>query len=166
MSVRFLFTGLITLLLTTRAHCDDQTQEQREQDFSKRMTNTVLVGSFTIDGEQLDSAPKEERYEISSVKKSSGNVWVFTARVKYMKFDATLPIPVPVEWAGDTPVVSLTDARLPGLGDGFSCRVIFHGDRYAGTWQHGDVGGHMFGRIEQQKAGQAAGTDARPTTSD
>ena len=25
-------------------------------------------------------------------------------------------------------------------------------DRYAGTWQHGDVGGHMSGRIESRLA--------------
>ena len=156
MSIRHLLTGLISLVLVAPAQSDDRAQEQREKDFSERMTKTVLVGAFTIDGQKPAAAPKEERYEIKSVQKSSGNVWVFTARVKYMKFDATLPIPVPVEWAGDTPVVSLTDARLPGLGEGFSCRVIFHEDRYAGTWQHGEFGGHMFGRIEKQKAANGA----------
>lgn len=167
MSVRYFLAGLITVLLTGPVQGDDASQKQREQDFSERMTNTVLVGAFTIDGRQSEAAPKQERYEISSVTKSSGNVWVFTARVKYMKFDATLPIPVPVEWAGDTPVVSLTDARLPGLGDGFSCRVIFHDDRYAGTWQHGEIGGHMFGRIEKQKVGPTEeGTDGGSAESD
>jgi hypothetical protein len=29
-------------------------------------------------------------------------------------------------------------------------RLFFHGDRYAGTWQHGAIGGHMWGRIEKQ----------------
>ena len=52
------------------------------------------------------------------------------------------------EWAEETPMVSLTNASLPGLGDAFSARVIFHDNRYAGTWQHGDVGGHLFGTIE------------------
>ncbi len=156
MSLRHVLAGLIALVLVAPAHCDDKSQEQREKDFSERMTKTVLIGAFTVDGQKLESALKEERYEIKSVQKSSSNVWVFTARVKYMKFDATLPIPVPVEWAGDTPVVSLTDAKLPGLGDGFSCRVIFHEDRYAGTWQHGEFGGHMFGRIEKQKATNGA----------
>jgi hypothetical protein len=49
-------------------------------------------------------------------------------------------------------MVSLTNASIPGLGEGFSARVLFHEDRYAGTWQHGKVGGHMFGRIEKAKA--------------
>ena len=151
MSVRHISVTLINLTLITAVHADERSEEQRDQEFSKRMAKTVLVGAFTIGDRKLDAAPKEERYEITSVKKSSGNIWVFTARVKYLNFDATLPIPIPVEWAADTPVVTLTDAKLPGLGDGFSCRVIFHEDRYAGTWQHGKVGGHMFGRIEKQK---------------
>jgi hypothetical protein len=28
--------------------------------------------------------------------------------------------------------------------------VFFYGDLYAGTWQHGAVGGHMSGRIEKK----------------
>jgi hypothetical protein len=145
----------ITILLTPfifseMLQATETRQEQLEKAFSSRMEKTVLVGVFTIDGQKPESAPKEERYEIKSVMKSTGNLWVFTARVKYMNFDTTLPIAVPVEWAGDTPMVTLTDASLPGLGDGFSCRVIFHETRYAGTWQHGPVGGHMFGRIEKQ----------------
>ena len=143
------------------------TSEEREQAFSEQMANTVLVGAFTVDGQKPDSAPKEERYEISSVEKTNGKTWIFTARVKYLKFDATLPIPVPVEWAGDTPVVSLTNATLPGLGAGFSCRVIFHDGRYAGTWQHGTFGGHMFGRIEKQKpksAGSSKPGEPAPST--
>ncbi len=145
----------LTIILTPFILCEslqaaDTDQNQREAEFSSRMEKTVLVGVFTIDGLKSDAVPKEERYEINSVVKMTGNQWVFTARVKYMKFDSTLPITVPVEWAGDTPMVALTDASLPGLGDGFSCRVIFHGNRYAGTWQHGPVGGHMFGRIEKQ----------------
>ncbi len=158
---------LSSLILMVPAYSDDSSssEAQREKEFSERMNNTVLVGAFTIDGQEPDAPLKEERYEISRVEKSHRKVWVFTARVKYMKFDATLPIPVPVEWAGDTPVVSLTDAKIPGLGEGFSCRVIFHGDRYAGTWQHGKAGGHMFGRIEKQDARKTDDADSNSKAS-
>ena len=121
----------------------------RDEAFSKSMAKCVLVGSFTIDGKESEGAPKAERYEIESVTKASENLWIFMTRVKYGKLDTKLPITVPVEWAGDTPMVSLTNANLPGLGEGFSARVIFHENRYAGTWQHGKIGGHMFGRIER-----------------
>lgn len=125
--------------------------QEREETFSRQMKNCVLVGSYTVDGQEKDGPPKAERYEIDSVEKAADNLWIFTARIKYGNLDTKLPITVPVEWAGDTPMVSLTNAALPGLGDGFSARVLFYGDRYAGTWQHGAAGGHMFGRIERKK---------------
>jgi hypothetical protein len=59
------------------------------------------------------------------------------------------PVVVPMRWVGDTPVIMMTDTSLPGLGT-FTVRVLFHADRYAGTWQHGEVGGHMSGRIAKQ----------------
>ncbi len=131
----------------------------RDEAFSKSMARCVLVGLFTIDGKESEDAPKAERYEIESVTRASENLWIFMTRVKYGKLDTKLPITVPVEWAGDTPMVSLTNANLPGLGEGFSARVLFHENRYAGTWQHGVIGGHMFGRIERATADKP--TDAK-----
>lgn len=123
----------------------------REKQFSEQMSKCVLIGSFTVDGKTDENPLKEERYEIESVVKVTGNLWTFNTRVKYGDKDVKLPVTVPVEWAGSTPMVSLTNASLPGLGSEFSARVLFHDDRYAGTWQHGKVGGHMFGRITKQK---------------
>lgn len=145
-------------LRTARAadETDEAAVAAREQAFSESLSGTVMVGSFTIDGRDSDEPLKPERYEISSVTKAAGNLWIFNARIKYGKLDATLPVTVPVEWAGDTPVVTLTNASLPGLGEEFSARVVFYDGRYAGTWQHGKVGGHMFGRIEKQAAGDAS----------
>ncbi|MEO2019150.1 MAG: hypothetical protein ABGZ53_32805 [Fuerstiella sp.] len=141
-------TSALVLLLATSLQADEL--EPREKAFSERMSNVTLVGAFTVDG-KTDGPPRSERYEIKSVTKLGGNLWTFLTRVKYGKIDTKVPITVPLEWAGDTPMVSLTDATLPGLGAGFSARVIFHDGRYAGTWQHGPVGGHMFGRIEKTK---------------
>mgnify|MGYP003536663948 CR=1 FL=1 len=121
----------------------------REEAFSKSMSHCVLVGSFTMDGKEADGIPKAERYEIESVTKASENLWIFLTRVKYGTLETKVPVTVPVEWAGDTPMVTLTNATLPGLGEGFSARVLFYENRYAGTWQHGAIGGHMFGTIER-----------------
>jgi hypothetical protein len=129
---------------------DEATAEQRAQEFSDSMQNCTLVGSFTVDGRTGDP-PKPERYEIESAVPASDDLWVFTVRIKYGNLDTKLPVTVPLKWAGDTPMVCLTNANLPGLGEGFSARVLFHEDRYAGTWQHGAVGGHMFGKIERAK---------------
>ena len=79
--------------------------------------------------------------------KLDGNLWRFEARVKYGNTDVTLPMVLPVEWAGDTPMVSITDFAIPGLGDEFGARVVFYDERYAGTWDHGPYGGMMYGTI-------------------
>ena len=122
-------------------------REQIEKLFAKHLSGSVLVGSFTVDGQPADTPPKSERYEIESVVKSNADLWVFTARITYGEHDLKVPLIVPVKWAGNTPVLTLDDLTIPALGT-FSARVMFHNDRYVGTWQHGKVGGHMFGRIE------------------
>ncbi len=119
---------------------------ERERRFVDEMQNVVLTGHFTIEGEERrDGVP--ERYEIARVTKLDGNLWRFEARVQYGNTDATLPMVLPVEWAGDTPVVSITDFAIPGLGDEFGARVVFYDERYAGTWDHGPYGGMMYGTI-------------------
>lgn len=121
--------------------------DKREKAFTELLTGCVLVGQFTVDGKPL--SPKPERYEIKSVSKIEGNQWLITARIKYGQIDADFPITLPVEWADDqTPVLILDNLEIPLLGT-FGGRVMFHGDRYVATWQHGKVGGHMFGSIER-----------------
>ena len=63
-------------------------------------------------------------------------------------------MPLQVQWAGTTPVITLTNVLIPGLGT-FSSRVVIYKNKYAGTWTHGDVGGHLFGTI-------GPNTDANP----
>lgn len=120
-------------------------REALETEFAKSMTNVVLDGSFTVN-RGGETRVRQEKYTISSVSKVSGDIWVFQARIQYGDHDVTVPVPVKLLWAGDTPVVSLTDATIPGLGT-FTARVLFYRDSYAGFWQHGDVSGNQFGRI-------------------
>ncbi len=142
------------------AAADDDAQAVREKKFAEALSGTVLVGTFSIDGVKVDKLPMTERYELKSVEKTKDGLWTFTARVTYLKLDVTLPITVPVVWAGDTPMVSLSNSTLPGLGDQLSAKVIFDGQRYAGTWQHGKFGGHMWGKIERADAAKPeAATD-------
>jgi hypothetical protein len=118
-----------------------------ERAFTDRMSGASLVGQFTVAGRDAPATP--DRYEIESVQKVGDDQWRFNARIR--PGGAVLPIVVPMRWIGDTPVIMMTDYAIPAVGT-FTSRVFFYGDRYVGTWQHGSVGGHMFGRIE--KAGQ------------
>jgi len=118
-----------------------------ERKFTDQLHGASLVGRFTIAGRE-DRQASPDRYDISSVEKLAGNDWRFNARIRYGSVDPTLPIVVTMLWAGDTPIIEMTDVTIPSLGT-FTARVFFYGDRYAGTWQHGQFGGHMFGRIQK-----------------
>jgi hypothetical protein len=122
-------------------------QAERFKKFEQMLSGAKLVGQFTILGREGD-LPKEE-YTIKSVQKMPrGDYWLFQARIRYMDKDVTLPLPLEVKWAGDTPIITLTDLAIPVLGT-FSSRVIIHKNKYAGTWTHGEAGGHLFGVIEK-----------------
>ena len=114
------------------------------------MQNVVLEGFFTVTGREDSDRRRPERYEISSVSHVAGDLWTFNSRIQYGDHDVTAPIPVKLIWADDTPMVSLTDMSIPGLGEGFTARVVFFRDHYSGMWWHGEVGGNMFGRILHQ----------------
>ncbi len=128
--------------------------------FEKDMSGVKLVGLFTIDGRE--GAPTKEEYTILSVKKiGKGDLFLFRARVKYGKTDITLPMPLPIKWAGDTPVISMDNLSIPGLGT-FSAHVVIDGDKYAGTWKHGKVGGHLFGNISRIKIKEKKQSQEKP----
>lgn len=116
------------------------------------MTGVTLDGVFTIEGSE-NSRQRKESYQIESVSKISGDLWMIQARIQYGERDVTLPVPVHIKWAGDTPILSLTDVGLPGLGT-FSARIIFYRGQYAGIWSGGDHGGHQFGKIVRRDASQ------------
>ena len=117
--------------------------------FEKSMKGVRLTGFFTIDGSK--KPPSKEIYEIQSVQKfGNDDLWIFTARIKYGNKDVTLPMPLPVMWLGDIPVVSMHNMEIPGLGV-FSAHVIFDSNKYAGTWSHGKNGGHLYGKVEKLK---------------
>lgn len=122
--------------------------EQREQRFTERMQNVSLVGRFTLAGRANDAA-NPDRYDIAKVEKVDANNWRFHVRMRYGNIDVTLPVVMPVQWVGDNPMISVSNYAIPSLGT-FDAHVVFVGDRYAGTWQHGEYGGHMYGQIEKQ----------------
>jgi hypothetical protein len=124
----------------------DEEQARLEEEFVASMTDVVLEGNFTLTGRGDDSELRKERYEVSSVTHVAGDIWTFMARIQYGDHDVTVPVPVRLQWAGDTPVVTLTDADIPGVGT-FTARVVFYRDHYSGMWWHGETGGNQFGRI-------------------
>ncbi len=124
------------------------TEVERNRAFTQSMSGVVLVGNSTrLNREGLSS---EERYYIDSVTHVSGDTWLFKTRMKRDDSELPFPIPLTVKWAGDTPVITLTDLSIPGLGT-YTSRVVLYRDQYAGTWSGEHGGGQLFGRIVREK---------------
>ncbi len=122
--------------------------DERYEKLQKMLSGVQLIGNFTISGQNTKEL-KEERYEIRQVTKlPEGDLWLFQARIRYGQHDVTLPIPLEVKWAGNTPIITLDQVTIPGLGT-FDARVVLHDGKYAGTWRHDKVSGHLFGTIEK-----------------
>jgi hypothetical protein len=138
------------MLFSAGAFAAEVKLNEMEQQFQKSLSGSTLVGHFTMSNKPSNDL-SEERYTISKLTKVTGkkDTWRFVVRINYGKYDVNVPLDLQVNWAGDTPMITLTDFAIPALGT-FSARVLFHGDRYSGTWQHGKVGGHLFGRIESE----------------
>lgn len=141
----------------TAPHAGEQDDARREELFRKLMTNVKLSGQFTIEGGKEGALHKDDYVISSVVKLGKGDLWLLTSRIRYGTVDLTVPVPVAVRWAGDTPVISLDEVSIPGLGT-FSARIVLDRGKYAGTWTHDDKGGHMFGTIQPVAAAEPAAT--------
>lgn len=121
------------------------------REFEKTMSGASLVGYFTINGKEEERGLKAETYHLKSVKKlKHGDFWQF--EWEYGKEGKTFALPLEIKWAGDTPVIALTDVLVPGKGT-FTARVLFYNREYAGTWSAADHGGRLFGKVVPE-AGQ------------
>lgn len=181
------FTALVALsvtipcsaLCTPAAACQDGTaarattpaiepdRAQLERDFAETMSNARLVGYFTRTGQKADAPLSEDRYTLGKVEKvpDTDDLWRFEARIQYGDNDVTVPLILAVKWAGDTPVISLTDYLVPGMGR-FTARVLFYDGEYAGTWSGANHGGQMFGKVVAAKPASGDGSAPAATNTD
>jgi hypothetical protein len=156
--MRLIFAAL-SFFLTTSALAQSAPATQPatdqaalERQFEAMLNNATLVGRFTADG--AEGTPREDRYSLGTVKHVAGDMWVITAKIG--RGQQAFPLPIPVKWAGDTPVISVTNFGIPGMGS-YTARVVFYNDHYAGFWSAGpDHQGTMYGRVERAPATQPA----------
>lgn len=111
------------------------------------MSGATLAGSYSVNGSR--KPPAEDKYTLGSVTKADGENWIFTATIQYAGHNLSLPIELPVKWAGDTPVITVDNVGVPGLGT-YTARVMIVGDEYVGVWgaSDGSHGGKMWGHVE------------------
>jgi hypothetical protein len=137
-----------------------KTQAELEADLSKLLTGATLEGSFTATGAGRDPRRlNSDKYTLGTVRKLDGSEWLIQARIQYGGRDVMVPLRLPIEWAGDTPVIVVDDLTIPGMGT-FSARVMFFDEHYSGYWKHGERGGNMFGVV--RRAGATSGPASQP----
>ena len=143
----------VTKLEAAPSEVESSTKQPQIDELSKLLTNSRWKGRFTtVDENGVVGKTIEETYEISKAEKlSENNLWLLTTRIKYGKRDVTVPLPITILWAGKTPVITVDQLLIPGLGT-FDARVLIRGGKYSGTWTHNDHGGHLFGTIEKMEA--------------
>ncbi len=134
------------------AQAAPQDREELEDRFSELLSGARLVGSFTDDANP-DAPPQRDSYTIASAEKIAGDRWQFQAKIEYGQTSLVVPLALDVKWAGSTPVITLDEMAIPGLGT-FTARVLFHGRSYAGIWQGPGHGGQMFGRVLREDEGE------------
>lgn len=120
-----------------------------EKQLAERLTHSRLVGYYQTIGQE--GPPKEDEYTLGEVSKKEGDTWLFNASLQYGSKVINVPLEVPILWAGDTPVISVTGFNVPGMGT-YTARVMFYGEHYAGTWSSANHGGYLWGRIEKRAA--------------
>lgn len=132
---------------------DDRTDDNsgaREQRIADYLSGAKFIGRYTSDDDDSGGA-KPETYTISKVEKlPEADLYRLTSRIQYGETDTEVPIDLKILWSGNTPVITLDNLWIPGMGR-FSARVLIHEGRYAGTWSHDAKGGHLFGRIEKSE---------------
>lgn len=129
--------------------------DKKEKAFAALLQDAALVGNFTVNRDRPakeNAKQSPERYGIKSIQKVGDGQWLVNSQIKYGQLDVTVPVPVQVHFANDTPVLSVTDLSIPLVGDEFTARVMFFDNQYAGTWRHGKVTGLMYGRVERAAA--------------
>ncbi|MFO0868305.1 MAG: hypothetical protein U0935_05105 [Pirellulales bacterium] len=159
------WSGICWLLLAAVAAAEEPAaagaeppREELYKKFAESMSGVKLVGQFTVIGKNIPPA-KEEYTILSATKGEKGDSWILLARIKYGQHDVTVPLPLTIKWAGTTPVITLDNLTIPGLGT-FNARVLFHEKSYAGTWSHDKVGGQLFGTVEKLTAEERAAAEA------
>lgn len=167
------FVGLTLSAFT--AHSEEPKQaappveiSELEKAFAASLSGAELVGYSMRDNKDQGKVVPD-RYTIEEAVKLDATHWRIKAGIKVGQVVLVFPLVLDVQWAGDTPVITLTDFAVGPLGT-FTARVVFYRGRYAGTWSHGAkdggnaVGGQIFGRIvpKGEKEPDAEAKDLNP----
>lgn len=156
-SIALLFLGLVLTTVAVQAEepkpaaAPAVEMNELEKAFAASLSGAELVG-FSMQDNKDQGKVTPDRYMIEEAVKLDATHWRIKAGIPVGQVVLVFPLVLEVQWAGDTPVITLTDFAIGPLGT-FTARVVFYRGRYAGTWSHGAkdggnaVGGQIFGKI-------------------
>jgi hypothetical protein len=155
MGTRILWIFIAALSLTFASAQDrpaaaKPNQAELEKKFKEQLTDCVFDGHWCMVQDGKLSEEKSDRYNITSATKSGQDVWIIYAKMEFRGKEMSVPVPVQVKWAGDTPVITLDKVSIPGMGT-YTARVLVYEKTYAGTWSAGDHGGMLHGLIKKKE---------------
>lgn len=121
----------VSLLASPCRAADDA--DDLEVIFIAMLKNATLEGTWVPLNAGKAGEQKTDRYRVVRAEKVEGDQWRIVSRIKHQGQEIEVPIPVTVKWAGDAAVLILDEVQTGG-GKSYSARVLFHNDRYAGSW--------------------------------
>ena len=126
------------------------TPAELEAKFIATMSKATMTGRWCLIQDGALTPEKEEKYTILGARKLEGDSWMIGTKMQYVGREIVAPIPVKVQWAGDTPVIIVDKMTVPGGGT-YSARVLIYEHTYAGTWSGGNKVGLLSGMITNEK---------------
>ncbi len=122
--------------------------DEKEQKLVASLENVLFDGRWTPIENGTLGAEKSDTYAISKAVKLGKN-WTINAKMEYGGKSFEIPVPVKIEWAGDTAVIIVDNLALMGPQK-YSARVLVYNGTYAGTWTGQGQGGLLSGIIRKQ----------------
>lgn len=137
------------------------TQDELEAKFIATMNKATMLGRWCLVQDGKLTPEREEKYTIIGAKKIEGDSWMIGTKMNYGGREMIMPLPIKLKWAGDTPVITVDNMKIPGGGT-YSARVLVYDHTYAGTWSGGGKLGLLSGMITNEKETNATSTVSEP----
>src|SRR5487761_1438445 len=128
---------------------------QLEREFARTLSGATLRGHLgRRQKREIEAVSPDTPYRLGNVTKldDEGN-WKLEYYIPGTDLLFDMP-PVKVEWASDSPVITITDMQINGKKGTFRARILIDGDEYSGTWSDGKSKGCIFGTIVHDGAAQ------------
>lgn len=146
----FVAVSMLSLALGTPGHAAADDAATLQAAFVAMLKDATLEGAWVPVQGGKSGEQKVDRYQVVRAEKIEGDQWRIISKMTHQGQEIEVPIPVIVKWAGDTAVMILDDVATGG-GKSYSARVLFHNDRYAGSWwASNQPGGLVSGTISRK----------------